>query len=495
MTETKPQHADLVIRSARLIDGTGSPSTHGDVAISNDRIVAVGLLGKIAGSYEIEANGKALAPGFIDVHTHDDRALLSDPTMACKASQGVTTVITGNCGISLAPLSSKSLPPPLDLIADQPGSLFTDFAAYLNALEADPPAVNAAAQVGHSTLRIGALDNLERAATDKEIRRMRNQLDQALEDGAIGMSTGLYYDLASAAPTEEVIELAKSVNDAAGIHTTHMRNEGDHIETSLEESFRIGREADVPIVISHHKVGGLSNHGRSRQTLKMIDEARTHQAIAFDVYPYVASSTVLGVKRLEAASRIVVTWSKPHPEMSGRDLSDIADEMGCDLIQTAQALAPAGAIYFMMSEDDVRRILSHPNAMIGSDGLPHDDHPHPRLWGTFPRVLGHYVRELGLLSLEEAVRRMTTLPAAQFGLVDRGKISVGSYADLVLFNPETVIDRATFEAPSQTAEGIDLVMVNGRIIWKEGAPTGARPGLALRRQSLGPMGLNPSVGR
>jgi len=321
---------------------------------------------------------------------------------------------------------------------------------------------------------------------------MRKRLDQALEDGAIGMSTGLYYEPASSAPTEEVIELAKSVSNAGGIHTTHMRNEGDHVERSLEESFRIGREANVPIVISHHKVGGVSNHGRSRQTLRMIDKAQTRQAIAFDVYPYVASSTILGVNRLEAASRILITWSKARPEIAGRDLSDIANEMGCDLIQAARVLAPAGAIYFMMSEDDVQRILSHPNAMIGSDGLPHDDHPHPRLWGTFPRVLGHYARERGLFTLEEAVRRMTSLPAAQFGISDRGKISVGSYADLVLFNPETVIDRATFDTPFEAADGIDLVMVNGRVIWKDGYATGARPGLALRRQELGPMGLSPS---
>ena len=489
----KHQRADLVIRSALLIDGTGLPSTRGDVAIVDDRIIAIGVLDKIAGNREINAVGKALAPGFIDVHTHDDRALLSDPSMSCKASQGVTTVITGNCGISLAPLQHKSLPPPLDLIADKPEALFVDFASYYSALDADPPAVNSATQVGHSTLRIGTLDKVGRIATDKEVRIMRNQLDRALEDGVIGMSTGLYYEPAAAAPAEEVIELAKSVSDAGGIHTTHMRNEGDHVTTSLEESFRIGREANVPIVISHHKVGGVSNHGRSLETLRMIEKAQTQQPIAFDVYPYVASSTVLGVKRLEAASRILITWSKPRPEMAGRDLSDIANTMGCDLIQAARALAPAGAIYFMMSEDDVRRILSHPNAMIGSDGLPHDDHPHPRLWGTFPRVLGHYARNQALFTIEEAVRRMTSVPAAQFGIVDRGKISVGSFADLVLFNPETVIDRATFETPLETAEGIDLVMVNGRTIWEDGTATGARPGVALRRQQLGTMGLTPKV--
>ena len=221
----------------------------------------------------------------------------------------------------------------------------------------------------------------------------------------------------------------------------------------------------------------------------MIDQAQKKQPVGFDVYPYVASSTVLGVKRLEQASRILVTWSKTLPEMAGRDLSDIAKEMDTDITGAAKALAPAGAIYFMMSEDDVQRILSHPSAMIGSDGLPHDDHPHPRLWGTFPRVLGHYVREQQLFPLEEAIRRMTSLPAAQFGLKDRGKISAGFFADLVLFNPDTVIDRATFGAPTEPAEGIDLVFVNGRAVWEDGESTGARPGIALRRQTLASMGL------
>ena len=482
--------ADIVIRSAKVIDGTGSNAVDADVAIENDRITAIGNLDRVSGNVEISGAGRVLAPGFIDVHTHDDRALISNPDMSFKTSQGVTTVITGNCGISLAPLSSSVLPPPLDLIANSPASLYAEFKDYLYALDAEPPAVNVAAQVGHSTLRIGTMENLGRPASHNEVSEMRARLDRALEDGAIGMSTGLYYEPASSASTGEVIALAKSVHDAGGIHTTHMRNEGDKIEESLEESFQIARDAKVPRVISHHKVGGMSNFGRSKQTLRMIDQAREKQPVGFDVYPYVASSTVLGVKRLEQASRILVTWSKTLPKMAGRDLSDIAKEMNTDLSGAAKALAPAGAIYFMMNEDDVRRILSHPSAMIGSDGLPHDDHPHPRLWGTFPRVLGHYVREQKLFPLEEAIRRMTSLPAAQFGLRDRGRISTGFFADLVLFNPSTVIDRATFRAPTEPAEGIELVFVNGRAVWKDGTSTGARPGIALRRQTLNTMGIS-----
>ena len=489
MGNLRQDRADVVIRSAKIVDGTGSSAIESDVAINDDRISEIGDLRNMSGNIEISGAGKILAPGFVDVHTHDDRELIINPDISCKTSQGVTTVVTGNCGISLAPINTSVLPAPLDLIADHPRSLYSRFNDYLQTLDANPPAVNVAAQVGHSTLRIAVMSDLERTAAPKEVSKMRAQLDQALEDGAIGMSTGLYYEPAAYASTDEVIALAKSVHEAGGIHTTHMRNEGDEIEKSLQETFRIGLDADVPIVISHHKVGGVHNFGRSKETLQMIDQAKKAQSVGFDVYPYIASSTVLGVKRLEAASRILVTWSKSHPEMAGQDLAEIAKNMNVGLVDAAKALAPAGAIYFMMSEDDVQRILSHPDAMIGSDGLPHDDHPHPRLWGTFPRVLGRYVRQLKLFTLEEAIRRMTNLPAKHFGLLDRGTISVGSFADLVLFDADTIIDEATIERPVAAARGIDLVFVNGRVVWQNGASTGARPGIALRRQSLASMGL------
>ena len=246
----------------------------------------------------------------------------------------------------------------------------------------------------------------------------------------------------------------------------------------------------MPVVISHHKCAGTRNHGRTRETLALIAAARERQSVALDVYPYVAGSTVLDARRLGEAERIIVTWSKARPECAGRDLDSIAAEMGVSRERAANALAPAGAIYFMMDEADVRRVLAFGHAMIGSDGLPHDAHPHPRLWGTFPRVLGHYVREVGLFPLEEAVRRMTGLPAAQFGLTDRGILRPGSYADLVLFDPDTIADRATFEAPTEPAAGIALVMVNGRAVWRDGAATGARPGRALRLAELGPKGLD-----
>jgi len=218
----------------------------------------------------------------------------------------------------------------------------------------------------------------------------------------------------------------------------------------------------------------------------LIDQARKDQAVGLDVYPYVAGSTVLDPSRFMGASKVLVTWSVTHPEHAGRDLDEIAAEMNCTVLEAAEQLQPAGAIYFMMDEADVRRILAYPHSMIGSDGLPHDEHPHPRLWGTFPRVLGHYARDVGLFSLEEAVRKMTSLTARQFGLKDRGVIREGAFADLVLFDAGTVIDAATFHDPKQPATGIDTVMVNGRLVLRGGQHTGARPGRAVRLGDLGP---------
>ncbi len=480
---TKP---DLVIRNARLIDGSGGPSRVGDLAVTDDRIVALdGTLNGSGGAREIDAGGKALAPGFIDPHTHDDRALLSDPLMTCKVSQGVTTVVAGNCGVSLAPLDiGRRPPPPLDLVCPEPGGFFADFGAYLGALDAAPAALNMIGQVGHASLRLGAMDRLDRAATVGEIKVMRGTLERALEAGAVGLSTGLFYRPAKAAPTEEVVELAKALTAYEAMHSTHMRDEGDHVLESLEESFLIGREARVPVVISHHKCAGRRNFGRMRETLPCIDKARAAQPVGLDAYPYVAGSTTLDSGRAMDAERIIVTWSEPHPGARGRDLDEIAAEMDLDRAQAIEALLPAGGIFFMMDEADVRQVLAYPHTMIGSDGLPHDSHPHPRLWGTFPRVLGHYAREVGLFSLEEAVRKMTSLTARQFGLKDRGVLREGAYADLVLFDPETVLDRATFDDPKQPAAGIEAVWVNGRMVWEGGAHTGTRPGRALRRQDL-----------
>jgi N-acyl-D-amino-acid deacylase len=476
---------DLVFRNATLIDGTGAPAASGDLAVHQGRIALAGRVPQSAGREEIDLGGKALAPGFIDVHTHDDRALLANPPMAMKASQGVTTVVVGNCGVSLAPLvlDGRTPPPPLDLLGAPADFRYQRFAAYLAALDETPASINAACLVGHSTLRVGTMAALDRAATADEIAAMKTRLGEALDAGAVGMSSGLFYAPANAAPASELESLAELLRPAGAVYTTHMRDEGDHVLDSLDETFAVGAKAGIPVVVSHHKVTGRKNFGRSQETLPKIAAAQARQHIGLDAYPYPAGSTVLRPIMVERAEKTLITWSVPHPEASGRDLAELAREWGMPVEKAAEKLQPAGAIYFMMDEADVRRVLAFPSTMIGSDGLPHDAHPHPRLWGTFPRILGHYVREVGLFPLEEAVRKMTALPAAEFGLKTRGRLAPGLAADLVVFDPATVIDRATFERPTEPSAGIEMVLVAGTPVWDKGRDTGARPGRALRRQS------------
>ena len=476
---------DLIIRDATVFDGLGSPRYRADVAVSGDRIVAVGDLGAHAADREVDADGRALAPGFIDAHTHDDRAVLCGPAcMLCKMSQGVTTVVVGNCGISLSPVRMKSRPvPPLDLLGDESWFAFDSFGAYADRLAADPAPVNTYALIGHMSLRVEAMNgDTQRVATEKEAVRMQARLKEALEQGASGFSTGLYYPPNMAATTDEVIAVAEALRAVGGLYVTHMRDEANDVLLSIQETLKIGRAVDVPVVISHHKCTMPENFGRSVETLRMIEQAGLDQAVDFDVYPYSASSTVLMPQRLRQDVPVQITWSVPHPECSGKMLDDIARDWNMDRIKTAERLGPAGAIYFQMDEADVQRILANRKAMVGSDGLPHDAVPHPRLWGTFPRVLGHYARDLGLFSLEEAVRKMTGHPATVFGMVDRGVIRPGAYADLVLFDPTTVRDTATFETPTAIAEGILETWVNGQsaYVFGDGATT-ARAGRLLSR--------------
>ena len=479
-----PDVCELLLRGGTVIDGTGAPRRTADVAIDGDRIAAVGRLDGTRAAREIDAIGLVVSPGFIDAHTHDDRAVLSDPSMACKVSQGVTTVVTGNCGVSLAPLTGREPPPPLNLLGGEDWYRFPTFAAYREELEGAPPALNVAMQVGHTALRACVMDGLDRAATEGEIERMAELADEAMRAGCIGLSTGLAYPSARATPTEEVIAIARRVAAHGGMHSTHMRDEEGGVLDSIRETIRIGREAGVPIVISHHKCAGRENWGGSRETLALIAEAQATQAIDLDVYPYVAGSTVLLMEIVARSEKVLVSWSEPHPEAAGRPLDEIAREWGCGAAEAVDRLQPAGGIYFMMDEDDLARILRFPGAMIGSDGLPHDVFPHPRLWGTFPRVLGRYARDEGLIGLEDAVHRMTGKPAAVFGLAGRGEVREGAFADLVLFDPDEIIDTATYEDPMQPAAGVRSVFVNGREVWAEGsaaAPSGPGSGRLLRR--------------
>lgn len=298
------------------------------------------------------------------------------------------------------------------------------------------------------------MDDLDRPATDAEIAAMQRDLAQSIEGGAIGMSSGLFYPPAQAASAEEVAAVAEAMAPHDGIYTAHIRDESAHVLDAIEEAAAIARSAGVQLVISHHKTAGKANFGRTRETLPLIDRLRAQQRLNVDVYPYVASSTMILPHMVERAEKVLITWSKPHPEYQARDLDEIAAEMQLGRREAAEALAPGGAVYFQLDEDDVQRVLRHDGAMIGSDGIPDDLHPHPRLWGTFARVLGHYARDLQLFPLEDAVHRMTGLPASVFGFADRGEIRAGAFADLVLFDPGRIRDTATFEQPTQPAVGI-----------------------------------------
>ncbi len=474
---------DLILRAGQVIDGSGAPRRAADVAVAGDRIVAVGDLGSMTADAEVDCTGLVVTPGFIDVHTHDDRYLLEEPLVPAKASQGVTTVVVGNCGSSLAPYTRTDLPKTASAMLDDPRWRFPSTAQYFEALDVARPAINAAVLVGHRSLRFNCMDDLERAATDAEVKLMRGQLREALDAGAIGMSTGLFYPGAQKATTEEVAEIASEMRADDGIYTAHIRDEGDRLLESIEEAADIGRRAGVQVILSHHKASGRANFGKTEQSLPLIEKLRRTQRIGFDVYPYVASSTALLPGIVERADRVHITWCKGRPEFANRDLDEVGRELGLDRVETAKALIPAGAIYFSMDEADVSRVVAHPSSMIGSDGIPWDAFPHPRLWGTFPRVLGRYAREQGLLTLEQAVHKMTGLPATEFGLKDRGLVREGAYADLVVFDPGTVADSATFDSPKQPAAGIARVMVNGETVWSDGVTTGARPGRALRRQT------------
>lgn len=476
---------DIIIRNGQVVDGTGRKLFAADVAVKGDRIAAVGAPGSLRGGNEIDAQDKVVAPGFIDVHTHDDTALIDNPTMAMKASQGVTTVVCGNCGVSAAPFVRSDVGHWMSLIVKKKENLSKDFSEFAGKVDAAKPAINGAFLIGHGTLRINTMgDDLNRVATAAETKQMRELLDQSLEQGAIGMSSGLFYAVSNAASTDEVVQVGEPLGRWGGVYTAHMRDEGDHIIRAMDETFEIGRRVGAEIIVSHHKCSGRQNFGRMTETLPKFTEAMKHQQIAFDVYPYIAGSTILRTDMLERADKVLITWSDKVPGLSGRDLADIAKEMGCSMKEAGDRIQPAGAIYFMMDEKDVQAAMSHPGAMIGSDGIPFDAHPHPRLWGTFPRVLGHYSRDLKLFPLEDAVRRMTSYSAQRFHLTGRGEIKPGYYADICIFDPSTVIDTATFEKPMTPAAGIDTVLCNGAIAWRDGKPGGGRAGRALYRQQM-----------
>lgn len=488
---------DLLFRGARLIDGSGAPARMADVAVDAGRISAICDAApagqRVAARQVVACEGLVLAPGFIDAHTHDDALMLqSAPLQQAhpKLSQGVTTVVTGNCGISLAPLEAAvhpDLPAPLNILARE-AFRFSSVSAYLDALSTQPPVCNVVTLLGHTSLRVKHVPDLTQKATAEQAAAMAADVDAALQQGAWGLSTGVFYPPARAADRDELIAVARPLGRTGALLTMHIRDDTAHIDAALQEAFDVGRAVDAPLVISHHKLSGKAYHGRSSQTLALIETASQQQDVCLDCYPYDASSTMLMPDRVHLSREVLITWSSAEPAAAGRSLFQMAKERGLTPQALAEQLVPAGAVNFSMDEADVQRIMQHPLTMIGSDGLPHDPFPHPRLWGSFPRVLGRYARNQGLFPLETAVRKMTAWSAARFGLdrataqrPARGQIQPGWAADLVLFDPDQVLDNASYTSPLQASSGIAAVYLGGALAARNGLTVNAHSGRALRR--------------
>lgn len=481
--------ADLIIRNALVLDGTGAAGVEADVAVTGERITQVGEVTDSAPT-EIDASGRVLAPGFVDVHTHDDGALLRHPGMEFKLSQGCTSLVIGNCGFSAVPAipgeREKS-----GLIGVT--ATWTDLDGFRAAVAEADPAVNAMALVGHNTTRSAVMGLERRAPTADELDEMRAFVRAAMDQGACGFSTGLVYEPGRYCKTDEIVELARESADAGGLYATHMRNEGDRLLDAVDEAIHIGVTAGLPVQISHHKSAGRRNWGKIGLSLAKVDAANASGAdVTLDVYPYTAGSGPmaqyfnLDAIDPELAEVIRFASCPAFREYEGRMAVDVAAELGVPVTQVIHDVitAPEGdrtlCIQFIIDDADIEENLRHPLMMIGSDGIPDlRGQPHPRLFGTFPKVLGHYVREQGIIDLPEAIRRMTSLSCDRFGFVDRGRVAEGQFADLVVFDPATVADTATYDDPKQEATGIDLVVVNGRIALRDGVHTGVGGGRLL----------------
>ena len=491
---------DVVVRGGTVYDGSGAPGVAADVALRGDRIAAVGALPD-RGAREIDARGLAVSPGFIDVHSHDDFIVLLEPEMAFKVMQGVTTDVVGNCGSGVVPFEAgmirfKRFHPEAN---PKP---WKGFGEYLERIDEVRPSCNIAVLMGHGSLRRGAMELAQRPPSRAELDQMRGWVREGVAAGAVGLSTGLIYEPGRYAATDEIVALAKELGGSAGgLYATHMRNEADALLEAVREAIRIGEEAGVPVQISHHKSSGRRNWGRVRDSLKLIEDARARGAdVTADQYPYTAGSTSLYAVHQNGAFRsdspggigtvsgadILIAAAPKHGEWEGKTLEALAHAWGVSVEDAVDRILEAEGeacfvITFSMDEADVKTVMAHPTTMIGSDGVPAGNKPHPRLYGCFPRVLGHYVRDQKLLDLPTAIHRMTGMPAKKFQLTDRGVVRSGAFADLVVFDPATIADVATYQEPKRFPAGIRAVFVNGVAVADDGRHTGARPGRGVRR--------------
>lgn len=461
-----------------------------DVSVQEGRISGIGSAG--AATRELDAKGLVLCPGFVDTHSHDDGAFLRYPDMSFKLAQGVTTDISGNCGFSTIPNE-----PGREYMAGDisgPGSGWTDLDTFYEACLAKKPAINNAMLVGHNRVRAHVVGLEKRLATATEVAEMRGHVARAMEQGAVGFSTGLIYEPGRYSDTEEVVALATECRPYSGIYATHMRNEGDKLLEAVDEAMHIAREAAIPLHISHHKSAGKRNWGRVKESLAKVDAANAAgMDITLDVYPYTAGSgpmwQYVNLEKIDTdwAEGVMIASCPDYREFEGRMIPDIATEHEWTIDEAVREIvtSPKGrqviCIHFIIDEADIETNLRHPKMLVGSDGIPElKGNPHPRLFGTMPRVLSRYVRERKVLSLEEAIRRMTSASCERFGLTDRGLVKEGYWADLVLFDPETVQDLATYENPKQEPAGISMVVVNGQVACEDGKHTGIGSGQMLR---------------
>lgn len=528
---------DIAIVGGKVIDGTGAPWYYADLGIAGDRITAIARTrpGDVsplatAAAEVIDARGRVVSPGFIDMHSHSDLTLLGNPTADSKVMQGVTTEVIGQCGVSASPISAERAAEVQALLGEDGIAVdWRRFSEYAARVESLGMSVNVAGLVGHGTVRMDAMGFRQAAPTQDELAVMRRLVEEAMDDGAFGFSTGLIYTPGSYSTTDEVVELAKAAARHGGTYFTHMRSESRGLLAATNEAITIGREAGMPVQISHLKCAGAAR-GRSGELIELLASARAAGIeVTADQYPYTAGATSLaamlppwahvgGQDEMRARLRDPETRRRMRSDMlgtlpgwendfgsitfadvliagcadhalEGKCVQQVADERGQDAHDTmfdilADTDINTGMVVFMMKEEDVRAILAQEIVMIGSDSsgvAPRlGGKPHPRSYGTFVRVLGEYAREQKVISLAQAVHKMTGLPAAKLGLQDRGLLREGFRADIVVFDPGTVIDRATYQDPHQFPAGIAHVMVNGRFTVRDGEHTGSRPGSFLR---------------